>query len=287
MSAPGYRRIEVEPASPALGAEVHGVDLSAPLDEDVVAELRRAFVDRGALFFRGQSLSCETQLAFARRFGEPEVHPIVEGSERHPEVIRVWKPAGEPASFGTGWHSDNSFFERPSLATLLYAEKVPPTGGDTLFASAARAYEALSPALRAFLDPLVAVHSASRAYDPAVTGEAKYRGEAPMRYRWSDSIRDEVEHPVVRTHPESGDRGLYVNPMFTQRIRGLARAESDAVLRMLYAHVARAEFGCRFRWAPGSVALWDNRAVLHDALDDYREHERLMVRVTIAGDRPV
>jgi taurine dioxygenase len=140
--------------------------------------------------------------------------------------------------------------------------------------------------MRQRLEGLVAVHSASRAYAPAVTGEAKYRGGAPIRYRFSEVIEKEVEHPLVRTHPETGRRSLYVNAMFTQRIVGMSDAESRAILRFLYDHCARYEFGCRFRWRPGSVALWDNRCVQHYAIDDYTEHERLMYRVTIAGDRP-
>jgi K+-dependent Na+/Ca+ exchanger-like protein len=282
-----YSRIEVRPVSGVLGAEVDGIELAKPLDEETFAELHRAFLAHGVLFFRGQHLAPADQLSFARRLGEAEVHPIVAGTDAHPEVIRVWKPAGESASFGVGWHTDNSFFERPSRATLLYGETIPPYGGDTLFASMERAYEALSAPLRGLLDGLRAVHSASRAYDPANVGAAKYRGEAPLTYRWSDAIRDEVEHPVIRTHPETGRRSIYVNPMFTQRIAGLPPPESDALLAFLYAHGARPDFGCRLRWQPGSVALWDNRCLWHYALDDYRDFERVMHRVTIAGDRPV
>jgi taurine dioxygenase len=205
----------------------------------------------------------------------------------HPEIIRVLKPAGERAFFGTSWHSDNSFFERPTSLTILYGEVVPPVGGDTLFASMERAYEALSAPIQRLLEPLRAVHSAAAAYDPRTTGDAKYRGAAPITYRYSDAIYDEVEHPVVRTHPETGRKSLYVNAMFTQRIVGLAAHESGALLAMLYAHAARPEFGCRLRWAPGSLVLWDNRSVQHYAIDDYADFERVMYRVTLAGTRPV
>jgi taurine dioxygenase len=283
----GYRHIEVRPIAGSLGAEIGGVDLSRPLSGECFAEVRQAFLAHAVVFFRDQQLGEEQQIAFARRFGEPEVHPIVLGSAAHPELVHVRKPAGESASFGTGWHTDNSFFAKPSLGSVLYGKTIPPFGGDTIFASTERAYEALSEDMRRMLAGLRAVHSASRAYDPANVGEHKYRGEAPISYRWTDSIRDEVLHPVVRTHPETGRKSIYVNPMFTLRIEGLARAESDALLRLLFDHCSKPDWTCRFRWTQGAVAMWDNRCTWHYALDDYREFERLMHRVTIAGDIPV
>lgn len=279
--------IRVTPVSGAVGAEVTGVDLAAPLDDTAFATVREAFHAHGVLFFRDQALTREAQLAFARRLGRPEVHPIANGMAEHPEVIRVHKPAGEAAYFGTSWHTDNSFFAEPSAITLLYGETVPVVGGDTLFASMERAWETLSEPLQGLLLPLRAVHSAARAYDPRTTGEAKYRGETAITYHFSESIYDEVEHPVVRTHPETGRRSLYVNPMFTERIAGLAPHESEAVLAMLYAHATRPEHTCRLRWAPGTVAMWDNRCLQHYAVDDYRDSSRVMYRVTIAGTRPV
>jgi taurine dioxygenase len=282
----GYRHIQVHPIAGSLGAEITGVNLAEPLSEECFAEVRQAFLAHAVVFFRGQALTEGAQIAFARRFGEPEVHPIVLGSDAHPELVRVLKPAGESASFGTGWHTDNSFFAKPSLGSVLYGVVIPPFGGDTIFASTERAYDALSEDLRRLLGGLRAVHSASRAYDPANVGEHKYRGEAPISYKWSDSIRDEVVHPVVRTHPETGRKSLYVNPMFTLRIEGMPRAESDALLRLLFDHCGKPDWTCRFRWTAGSVALWDNRCTWHYALDDYREFERLMHRVTIAGDAP-
>jgi len=275
----GFRHIEVRPLTGVMGAEVAGVRLADSLDDEVFGEIRQALADFGVLCFRDQELPPERHLAFARRFGEPEVHPIVAGTDTHPEVVRVWKPAGESASFGVGWHTDNSFFERPSQATVLHGVTIPPWGGDTLFASMERAWESLSPLMRERLEGLRAVHSASRTYDPGVTGSAKYEGKAAMTYRWSD--------PVVRTHLESGRKSLYVNPMFTLRIAGMTPAESEALLSFLFAHGARPEHQCRVRWQPGSVVIWDNRQTWHNALDDYREHERLMFRVTISGERPV
>ncbi|MDX1649398.1 MAG: TauD/TfdA family dioxygenase, partial [Myxococcota bacterium] len=248
----GFRHIRVAPLTGALGAEVEGVSLAGPLPDEVMAEVHRAFLDFAVLCFRDQELPPARQLAFARGFGEPEVHPIVQGTDEHPEVLRVFKPAGESASFGVGWHSDNSFFERPSLGTVLYGVTIPPFGGDTLFASAERAWEALSPAMQERLLGLRAVHSASRAYDPGTTGRAKYEGGSSMRYRWSEAVTAEVEHPLVRTHPETGRRCIYVNPMFTMRIAGMTAEESDALLGLLFAHVARPDFQCRVRWEPKS-----------------------------------
>jgi taurine dioxygenase len=277
--------LEIHPLSGNIGAEIRGADLSA-LDDATFEQVHRAFLDHAVLVFRDQKLSHSDQIAFGRRFGELDVHPIAIGMEEYPELIRVLKPAGERASFGTSWHTDNTFFEHPSLATILYGVTIPPYGGDTIWASTEKAYEALSPGMRKIVDDLVAVHTASRAYDPKVTGEAKYRGEAAINYRWSDSIHDEVEHPVVRTHPETGRRGLFVNPMFTVRIAGMSQGESDAILRFLYEHATRPEFTCRLQWRPGTVAMWDNRCTQHYAIDDYEGFERVMYRVTVQGDRP-
>jgi taurine dioxygenase len=281
------QRIEARPMTGALGAEISGVDVSGPLDDATVAEIRGALLRYGVIVLRDQKLSREAQLDFAGRLGEREVHPIANGMPEHPAIIRVLKPAGERAFFGTSWHTDNSFFEKPTSFTILYGETIPAVGGDTLFASMEKAYETLSPPIQRFLEPLSAVHSASRAYDPRTTGDAKYRGEAPITYTYSAAIYDEVEHPVVRTHPETGRRSLYVNAMFTQRIVGLAPHESRALLEMLYAHATRPELTCRLRWASGSLALWDNRSVQHYAVDDYADFERVMYRVTLAGTRPV
>jgi len=283
-----FSTFEARPLSGALGAEIWGIDLAKPLDAATFADIRCAFVDFGVLCFREQQLTPELQVAFARRFGDLDVHPIVTGTDAIPELVRVLKPAGESASFGVGWHSDNSFFEKPSLGSVLYGVTIPPYGGDTLYASMERAYAALSEPMKRFLEPMVAVHSAARAYDPKVTGEHKYRGEAPISYRYNEqAIEAEVQHPVIRTHPESGRKSLYVNHMFTQRIIGLSASESRAVLAFLYDHCVRPEFTCRLRWQTGTLAIWDNRSVQHYAIDDYQPFERLMYRVTICGDRPV
>jgi taurine dioxygenase len=278
--------VAVRKLAGALGAELSGVDLGKPVSAEDAASLRQALLDHGVVFLRGQDLSREDQLALANLLGKPDVHPIANAMEGHPEIIRVEKPAGEAAYFGTSWHTDNSFFEKPSAITILYAEKVPPAGGDTIFASMERAWETLSEPMRALLTPLRAVHSAARAYDPRTTGTAKYEGKTAISYTMSERVWDTAEHPVCRTHPETGRKSLYVNPMFTERIVGLHPNESQALLEMLHAHATRPDFTCRVSWEPGQVTIWDNRKVQHYAIDDYPAHERILYRVTLEGTRP-
>jgi len=278
---------EIRGLSGALGAEIRGIDLSRPLAQADRNALVEAFHRFGVLCIRDQKLTHESQIAFAKIFGTPDIHPIAVGLEAHPEIIRVLKPAGEQAFFGTSWHTDNSFFEIPSSITVLYGEKVPSVGGDTLYASMELAWQRLSEPIQRFLAPLRAIHSASSAYDPRTTGDAKYKGEAAIQYKYDPkAIYDEVEHPVMRTHPVTGRKSLYVNPMFTQQIVGLSKPESDALLAMLYDISTRPEWTCRLRWEDGTVAIWDNRCLQHYAIDDYASFERLMYRVTIQGERP-
>jgi len=255
------------------------------LDGAVIGEIKQAFLEFGAIFFRDQSLSYEQHMAFARHFGELEVHPIVNGMENNPEIIHILKPAGESASFGVGWHSDNSFLAEPSLGSVVYADTVPPYGGDTLFSDQARAYEALSPGMQHMLDGLTAVHSARDAYT-APSAAPKYEGRTAITYRRSDAVDSVVEHPVIRTHPENGRKALYVNPMFTLHFKDMSAEESAPLLDFLFEHAVKPEFQYRFRWQKGSIAFWDNRRVMHNALDDYQAFERLLYRVTVAGDRP-
>jgi len=210
--------IDVQPISGALGAEISGVQIGGQLSNEEFNTIYQALNDHGAIFFRDQDLTHESQIAFARRFGELEVHPIVNGMDEHPEIIAVPKPAGESASFGTGWHTDNSFFEKPSLGSVVYGATIPPYGGDTLFANQYMAYETLSDGMKAMLDGMIAVHSAGPAYTSKSALE-KYEGKTAITYRWSDSVHEEVEHPVIRTHPDTGRKALYVNQMFTTRLR--------------------------------------------------------------------
>ena len=274
----------IQPLTGACGAEISGVKLN-DLSNEEFSGIHNALVNHGALFFRNQVITLDEQVAFGRRFGPLEVHPIVDGMSDAPEITRVLKPAGESASFGTGWHTDNSFFAEPSMGSVLYGKTIPPFGGDTLFANQYLAYERLSDRMKEMLDGLNAVHSASRAYTTESTKD-KYAKDAAITYTWDDSIMDEVIHPVVRTHPVTGRKALYVNDMFTLRFEGMSEAESQPLLSFLCQHATKPEFCCRFRWTENTIAIWDNRCMQHYAVDDYKDYERLMFRVTIEGDRP-
>ena len=280
------QEISIQPLTGACGALIGNVQIGSDLSNAAFDAIHRAFLDYGAVFFHGQNISLEDQIAFGRRFGALEEHPIVEGMDEHPEIIKVLKPAGASAEFGTGWHSDNSFFEKPSMATILRSEKIPPHGGDTLFANQYLAYESLSGGMKKMIENLTAIHSARGAYTAPQT-KAKYEGLAPMKYKWSESVMEEVEHPVVRTHPETGKKALYVNEMFATRFKDMTEEESRPLLQYLFKQATRPDLCCRFTWRENSVAMWDNRCVQHYAVDDYRAFERLMFRVTVNGGRPV
>jgi taurine dioxygenase len=274
--------IMVEPVSGTVGAVVRGVDLSEPLDQSTVAEIRKAFLAHHVLFFSDQILSPDAQLRVGRYFGELDTHPFVEGMESLPEVIEIITEPDDRLNFGGGWHSDVTFLEEPDLASILYAIDVPPFGGDTLFANQHAAYEALSDTMKDLLDGLVAKHSAGPQY-----AEGGYSTLSKSMKTKSVQHADRVvHHPLVRTHPETGKKALYVNPAFTVGIEGMRPDESTALLGFLFSHAVREPFTCRFRWSPGSVAMWDNRSVQHYALFDYRGHRRHMRRITVKGDRP-
>lgn len=272
--------LEVAPLAGTVGAEIHGVDLTR-LDEPTVATIRAAWLTHGVVFFRDQQLDTDDFLAFARHIGEPTEYPFVPGIEGYPEVIAVTKLPHETVNFGGIWHSDTTYLDEPPMATMLVAREIPPAGGDTLYADQYAAYEALSPAMRELLDPLRAVNSSALA-DVSATREDRIReadsGEEPRVY--------EAVHPVVRTHPETGRRALFVNVAHTARFDGMTEEESRPLLQFLFAHQVRPEFTCRFRWQVGSVALWDNRCVQHNPVNDYHGHRRVMHRITLKGDRP-
>lgn len=269
--------MNIEPLSPAIGAEVDGCDLRA-LDDDQFAELRRAFTRYQVLFFRDQpALEPAQQIAFARRLGPLHTHPAAPAMGGHPEIFVIHAHANSKVANGNGWHTDVSCDLEPPLATMLQLYELPPVGGDTLFASMYTAFETLSPAMQRFLAPLTATHAS----------EHVYRG------RYADRGVDDTTrsypcatHPVVRTHPDSGRQALYVNPSFTTRINELRPSESRALLEYLYQHQQRPEFQVRFRWTRNAIALWDNRCTQHCALWDYWPEERLGHRVTVQGERP-
>ncbi len=278
--------IEVRPTAPALGAEVRGVDVSKPLDGATVAALRRALLDRLVIFFRGQDLTPEQHKAFAARFGPPQTDVFVRGMDADPEIMEVIKRAEDTRVFAGNWHADVTFQDAPALGSVLYALEVPAVGGDTLFGNMYLAYEALSPGMRDLLDELTAVHCAYPSYD-LDSMAARNKQPGGMRYTDNDPREWTAEHPVVRTHPETGRKALFVNRSYTRRFTDMTEAESRPLLEFLLAHMARPEFTCRFRWAQGSVAFWDNRCAQHCPIADYPGERRVMHRVTIEGDKPV
>jgi taurine dioxygenase len=272
-----HDRLKVVPLTRRIGAEVLGVDITRALDAAERDAIERALLEHQVIFFRDQPFELESQKAFGRLFGALHVHPGAPGPEGHPEILRIHADAQSRHVAGEAWHSDVSCDLAPPLGSILHLHTVPASGGDTLFASMYAAYDALSDRFKALLEGLTATHD----------GEHVYRG----RYRHlgaNDAGRSypRASHPVVRTHPATGRKALFVNPGFTTHIDGLPRAESDALLAFLHAHSQKPDFQVRFRWRPHSVAFWDNRCVQHLAVWDYFPDVRSGHRVTIQGDRP-
>ena len=274
-----YRYITVRRIAGALGAEIEGVNIGEPLEDAVIAEVRRAFLEHLVIFFRAQSVTPREQLAFARRFGEPVEYPQLRGLPECPLVTPVVKLEHERVNFGGVWHSDTSYLERPPMASMLYAVELPPFGGDTLFANQYLAYETLSEGLQKTLAGLRAINTSTKA-DVSKTREDRLRA-AGAELKALVGV-----HPTARTHPETGRRALYVNTGHTSHFEGWTEAESRPLLEYLFAHQVRPEFTCRFRWEPGSLAFWDNRCAQHNPLNDYNGYRRIMHRVTLAGDQP-
>ncbi|MSR13777.1 MAG: taurine dioxygenase [Gammaproteobacteria bacterium] len=273
--------MEVLPLAGAVGAEVHGVDLLRPVPESVLAEIRAAWLAHGVIFFREQPLPEAAFQAFAERFGEVVEYPFIKGIDGFPLIIPVLKLPHELNNFGGIWHTDTAYLETPPMATMLIAREVPPFGGDTLFASGYAAYEALSPALQTMLASLRGVNTSSKA-DVTKTREDRIKEGGTEKVKQEFS----AEHPVVRTHPETDRKSLYVNFGHTARFAGMTEDESKPLLDFLFAHQCRPEFTCRFTWRVGSIAFWDNRCVLHNPINDYHGYKRLLHRVTLKGDKP-
>jgi alpha-ketoglutarate-dependent taurine dioxygenase len=269
--------LSVHPLSPTIGAEIEGVDVSAPLSADTVQQIRHTLNTHHVIFFRNQSLSPDRQAAFAGQFGVvTEAHPVLPSIDESPQVLAI-DGAVDRASW---WHTDVTFLDTPAMGSILYMLEAPDVGGDTMWASLQDAYDGLAPSVRAMCDELIAIH-----HDPWFAADVDARGGYEWNGTWRDTLVPAL-HPVVRTHPETGRNGLFVNGQFTQSLLGLSKNESNAILEMLYRHCVQPEYTCRFRWQAGSVAFWDNRATLHYALDDYGQAPRLAHRVTLQGDRP-
>jgi taurine dioxygenase len=274
-------QLQIKRIAGALGAEIHGIDLAAGLTETQAAQVRQALLEHQVIFFRDQALDPAQYLRFAQAMGEPVEYPFVKGLDGYPVIIEVKKLEHERSNFGGIWHSDTTYLQQPPMGSMLLAREVPPFGGDTLFASQYAAYEALSDGMRKLLDPLVAVNSSAKA-DVSKTREDRIASDGR-----ADAKKDYVsEHPVVRTHPETGRKALYVNVAHTLRFAGMTEEESAPLLQYLFRHQVRPEFTCRFAWQPGSLAFWDNRCVQHNPVNDYHGFRRLMHRITLAGDTP-
>ena len=274
-------RITVEPIAGALGAEISGVDLTEDLAPETVAAIRQAWLEHLVIFFRDQHLPPQRFLTFARYFGDPIEYPFVKGLDEFPEIIPVLKLENERVNFGGIWHSDTAYLDVPPMASMLLAREVPPAGGDTLFANMYAVYEALSSGMQRLLDGLLAVNSSANA-DVSRTREDRMKDNA----RAGAKAEYSAAHPVVRVHPETGRKALYVNVAHTVRFEGMTQEESAPILDYLYRHQVQPEFTCRFRWRPGSLAFWDNRCAQHNAINDYHGQRRLLHRITLAGDKP-
>ncbi len=271
-----YQTITVDPLTPIIGAEIGGVDLARPSNHQL-DEIHQALAAHQVIFFRDQDLTQAQHLAFGRHFGPLHLHPAAPHAPGHPELMVIHADKDSPRANGENWHSDVSCDLEPPLGSILYIKTCPPRGGDTLFASMYAAYDALSERMQGYLDGLTALHD----------GEPVYRG-LYANYGVADKPDyPRAEHPVVRTHPVTGRKALYVNRGFTRRILGIPRDESEGVLRYLYEHMENPLFQCRFRWRTNPVAFWDNRCVQHHALWDYWPETRSGFRVTVRGERPV
>ena len=277
--------MRIKNVSEALGAEISDIDLAKPLSEDDEALIHQTFLERSVLVFRDQNLSPPEQVKVARMFGEVVPYPFLAGIPDCPEVIEVLTQPTDSVNFGGGWHTDTPYLETPSLGSVLYAKELPPKGGDTLFSNMYLAYETLDDETKALLDGRRALNSGSKRYAKPGDRSKIYgtkKGEKEKREVKSDNY-----HPVFRTHPETGRKALYISFLHTVGIEGIDDNEAGDLLDRLYEHQTRDEFQCRVVWKPGSLVLWDNRCVLHNALFDYAGHTRRMHRVTIEGEKPV
>jgi taurine dioxygenase len=286
-----YRRIEVKPVAGALGAEIRGVNVGR-MDDETFAEIKSAWLEHLVIFFRDQAITPEQQIAFAKRFGEIHHHPFMKGMDEYPDILEIIKEEGDTKAFGEVWHTDQMFNPKPAKATILYAKETPDAGGDTLFTNLYLAYETLSEPMKKLLEGVKTWNVGDRrklmqAEKIGVTPDGRYSGNQKMSAKVRDpgDLQTEAAHPIVRTHPETGRKALYISN-HTQTLQGFQPAEARPILDFLAAHAVEPEFTCRFRWEVGSMAIWDNRCTQHRALNDYPGKRRRMHRITISGDAP-
>jgi taurine dioxygenase len=266
----------------ALGAEISGVDLTQPISPDLAAEIRDVFLKHEVIFLRNQPLSSQQFMDFANAMGEPVEYPFVKGLDGFPQIIEVKKLEHEKVNFGGVWHSDTTYLDLPPMGSMLLAKEIPPYGGDTLFASQYAAYEALSDTMQRLLEGLQGISTSAKA-DVSKTREDRLKtdGKASAPKDFSS------KHPVVRTHPETGRKALYVNIAHTAGIEGLTEQESAPLLNFLFQHQVKPEFTCRWAWEPDNLTFWDNRCAQHNPINDYHGFRRVLHRITLKGDKPV
>lgn len=276
----GSNSLEVRPIAPSLGAEIFGVDLTQELDDDTFGAIRQAYADHGVIFFRDQQLDPEHHIAFAERWGKININRFFQPVADYPMIAEVRKEPEDKKNIGSHWHTDHSYDQIPAMGSVLYALETPPVGGDTIFSSMYLAYDGLSDGLKEMLEGMSAHHSSRHVFGARRDDEATKTG----RIGNAELATQDAVHPVVITHPLSGRKALYVNPEFTLGFVGWTAEESKPLLDYLYAEATKPEYTCRFRWADGSLAFWDNRATWHCALNDYHGHRRLMHRITVEGE---
>ena len=274
--------MKVTALAPAMGAVIEGIDLKALPDKVLIDEIRAIWLVHQVVVIRGQTLSPSQQLAFANAIGEPDIYPFLKGLDGFPMITEVLKKEDEKVNFGGVWHSDTTYQRCPPMATLLYAKELPPLGGDTLFASQYHAYDQLSDAVKKVLSGLRAINASGKQRVSSTRSERLKEASSGV-----DPAALEGVHPVVRTHPETGRKALFVNVAHTVAFEGWTEEESRGLLDYLFAHQIAPEFQCRLQWQPGDVAFWDNRCVQHYPLNDYHGHRRLLHRITLKGDVPV
>lgn len=286
-----YRRIEVKPVAGALGAEIARVNLGR-LDDETFEEIKKAWLEHLVIFFRDQNITPEQQIAFAKRFGEIHHHPFMKGMDAYPDILEIIKEEGDTKAFGEVWHTDQMFNPKPAKATILYAKETPDAGGDTMFTNLYMAYDTLSEPMKALLASVKTwnVGDRKRLMDgekAGITRDGRYAGNEKMSAKLRDpgELVTEAAHPLVRTHPETGRKALYISN-HTQTLQGFKNSEARPIVDYLRTHAVEPEFTCRFRWQVGSMAIWDNRCTQHRALNDYPGKRRRMHRITIAGDTP-
>jgi taurine dioxygenase len=275
--------MKIKKIAGALGAEITDVDLTKPLSSSLVADIRAAYLEHQVVFLKEQDLSAEQFLRFSQYLGTPIEYPFVKGLEGFPHIIEVKKLEHEKVNFGGIWHSDTTYLDVPPMGTMLLSKEIPPYGGDTMFANQCLAYDALSDVMKRLLEGLQGISSSAKA-DVSKTREDRIKTDgkaeqgAPKQY--------EAHHPIVRTHPETGRKALYVNVAHTAGIVGMTDAESTPILKFLFEHQVKPEFTCRFIWENNAIAFWDNRCAQHNPVNDYHGFRRIMQRITLQGTKP-